>query len=207
MPAITYPQQATSTSFSNNFTGTAWTSPGNVTASDNTRASVTLNSGSSSECLYAYDFDFGADYSDYYDWTIDGIIVRVERYANQANQIRDNALYMVNTAGNYTGNNKSTGIYFPSAEAVQTYGSPTDTWGLGSLGLTMSNMVNWGFMIQVQNQGTYLSTYTGYIDSISIILYASIDTCKIYRGTQCVSKIFYGTNPVTRVYQGNVRIV
>ena len=206
MPTLTYPQQATSTTFNNNFTGTAWTSPSNVTASDNSFASVTLDSGQTSECLYAYDFDFGADYSNYADWYIDGIIVRVERYASQANQIRDNALYMVNTAGNYNGNNKSTGIYFPDTKEVQTYGSPTDTWGAG-ISLTMSNMVNWGFMIQVQNQGTYLSTYTGYIDSISIYLYASVDVCKIYRGTQCINKIFYGTNPVTRVYRGLNRIV
>lgn len=207
MAILTYPQQATNATFSNNFTGVQWTSPSNVTASDNTYASVTLDSGQTSECLYAYDFDFGQEYSNYSTWTIDGIIVRVERYASAANQIRDNALYMVNTAGTYVGNNKSTGIYFPASEAVQTYGSPTDTWGYPSGSLTVGNMVNWGFMIQVVNQGTYLSTYTGYIDSISIYLYASVDVCKIYRGAQCINKIFYGTNPVTRVYRGLNRIV
>lgn len=207
MPILTYPQQATSTSFSNNFTGIAWTSPSNVTASDDTRASVTLDAGETSECLYAYDFDFSEDYSNYADWTVDGIIVRVERHANQADQIRDNALYMVNTNGNYVGNNKSTGIYFPATDTVQTYGGPADTWGTGGANLVIGNMVNWGFMIQVQNQGTYLSTYTGYIDSISIYLYASENNCKIYRGTQCIRKIFYGTNPVTRVYRGLNRIV
>jgi len=207
MPTLTYPQQATSTTFNNSFTGTAWSNPSNATGGPNdTWASIELSHGSTSQCLYVYDFDFGDDYSNYSTWTVDGIIVRVERHSDSG-QIRDNALYMVNDQGNYTGNNKSTGLYFNTSDTIQAYGSPTDTWGYGALPLTISDMVNWGFMIQVVNQGAYVQTDTAYIDSIGIYLYASQDGCKIYRGTQCVNKIFYGTNPVTRVYRGTTRIV
>ena len=207
MPTLTYPQQAISTTFNNNFTGTQWTTPDEATGTpDNNWASIELSHGSASQCLYVYDFDFGDDYSNYYTWTVDGIIVRVERHSDSS-YIRDNALYMVNTGGTYVGNNKSTGLYFPPSDGVEVYGSPTDTWGYGPTPLTISDMVNWGFMIQVVNQGAYVQSDTAYIDSIGIYLYASQADCKIARGTQCVSNIFYGTNPVTRVYRGTTRIV
>lgn len=109
---------------------TAWTNPGNVTASENTRATVTLakNSGVS-QAIKATGFGFAIPA----DAQIDGITVEWETSENgdaAAGGIKDNAVRIVK-AGTIGATDLSNTTFWvaPASEAFVTYGGATNLWG------------------------------------------------------------------------------
>jgi hypothetical protein len=124
----------------------AWSTPGNVLASDNSYAQANITaSGGTTHYVKATDFDFtipsGA--------TIDGIIVEVERRAGVASAIEDEAVRIVK--GDTIGStDRSSATLWPNADTYETYGSASDLWGETWTDSDI-NSTGFGFAIACQN--------------------------------------------------------
>lgn len=109
---------------------TAWSNPGNITASDNARASCFRSSNGTSQLLYAtFDLSTVPDGA-----TITGVVVRVERsYSSSVppQQVRDNSLRLTKDGTNMVGDNKgATSTDWPlNSDANADYGGSSDLWG------------------------------------------------------------------------------
>lgn len=130
---------------------TAWTSPSNVTASDNTRATVTLakNSGVS-QAIKATGFGFAIPA----DAEINGIQVEWETSEGgtaAAGGIHDNAVRLVR-AGTIEATDRSNTTFWaaPASEAFVTYGGATDLWGAAWTAADI-NDANFGAAISAKN--------------------------------------------------------
>jgi len=130
---------------------TAWTAPGNVTASENTRATVTLvkNSGVS-QAIKATGFGFAIPA----DAFIDGITVEWETSEGgtaAAGGIQDNAVRLVR-AGTIEATDRSNTTFWvaPASEAFVTYGGVVDLWG-ATWTATDINNANFGAAISAKN--------------------------------------------------------
>lgn len=104
----------------------AWTSPGNVLASDNNRATAAVtNVNTPTQYLKATDFDFAIPSGA----TIDGIIVEIERSAT-ANACRDDRVRIVKADGSIGTSDKASGTdWATGADQVFSYGGAADLWG------------------------------------------------------------------------------
>jgi len=130
---------------------TAWTTPGNVTATDNTRANVSLakNSGVS-QAIKATGFGFAIPA----DAEINGITVEWETSEGglaAAGGIKDNAVRIVK-AGTIgaTDNSNTTFWVAPASEAFVSYGGVADLWG-EVWTATDINSANFGAAISAKN--------------------------------------------------------
>ncbi|MFA4831718.1 MAG: hypothetical protein WC618_06185 [Patescibacteria group bacterium] len=130
---------------------TAWTTPGNVTASDNTRATVSLvkNSGVS-QAINATGFGFAIPS----DAQIDGITVEWETSEGglaAAGGIKDNAVRLVR-AGTIEATDRSNTTFWvaPASEAFVTYGGVADLWGATWTAADINN-ANFGAAISAKN--------------------------------------------------------
>ena len=106
------------------FGDVAWVSPGNASASDDARATVTLGIiVPNSEYLKSTNFGFtipaGA--------TINGIVVEIERSTPIAGQVTDGRVRIVK--GGTIGATDRSGGTWPSTDAYASYGSSSDLWG------------------------------------------------------------------------------
>ena len=102
-----------------------WITPGNITADDGAEATISnYDSDEFEKTLRSHTYGFtipgGA--------TIDGIEVIVGRRNSSAPGLADDIIRLAK-AGTAIGDNKSTGVTWPTSEASITYGSPTDLWG------------------------------------------------------------------------------
>ena len=130
---------------------TVWTAPGNVTVSDNTRASVSLvkNSGVS-QAIKATGFGFAIPA----DAQIDGITVEWETSEGglaAAGGIKDNAVRLVR-AGTIEATDLSNTTFWvaPASEAFVTYGGATNLWGAAWTAADINN-ANFGAAISAKN--------------------------------------------------------
>jgi hypothetical protein len=104
-----------------------WTNPGNITASDDTRATranitAQTTTGVLTSESHGFTIPSGA--------TIDGIVVEIERYGT-GGSLRDSSVRLT-TGGTAVGDDKADTVNnWPilSGEAYATYGGATDTWG------------------------------------------------------------------------------
>ena len=104
-----------------------WVSPTNVGADDAAEASITAATYDSPDISqqlrtsgYGFTIPAGA--------TIDGIVVEIMR-RNSAGAASDHRVQLQNEGNILVGDNKAdTALDWPTAEALKTYGSPTDTW-------------------------------------------------------------------------------
>lgn len=99
----------------------AWTDPGNITASDNARATCTLNLNEVSDDLTAKTFGFSLP-----DGTVSGIEVEWEK--SGGSDLIDQQVQLI-FGGAEVGNNKSTGATWPAADTYVSYGGAADLWG------------------------------------------------------------------------------
>ncbi len=107
--------------------GVAWTNPGNITVSDDSRASAQLSSGAAtSRLLRATNFDFSAIPA---DATIDGIEDTFEVFKNGTGEVRDDILQHFKD-GSAMGDDKSQDTNFTAVDTERVYGGPADLWGL-----------------------------------------------------------------------------
>jgi hypothetical protein len=103
-----------------------WTNPGNITASDNVRATrVNIAAGTTTGTLtsgtHGFSIPSGA--------AINGIVVEIERYGTGGN-IADSSVRLT-TGGTAVGDDKASASAWPllASEAYATYGGASDTWG------------------------------------------------------------------------------
>ena len=96
----------------------------NVLSSDESRASVILLLGQQSQYLKATGFVFGIPL----DAAVVGIEVEWERSGSLVSASVDAACRLVK-AGTPVGDDRSLGGTWPTTDAFQTYGGPTDLWG------------------------------------------------------------------------------
>lgn len=142
----------------------AWSSPGNVTASDDSRATVTkLAIYQDSNNLDSDNFAFSIPG----DAEILGIQVDIERVSSTANAYWDSAVRLLK-AGAVTGNNKASGYgtFWPTVEATATYGGAADLWGTTWTPADI-NHADFGVRLRVQDQSGG-STETASVDHVQI---------------------------------------
>lgn len=159
----------------NSGTGQAWINPGNITASNDTRATVALTLAQNSQILEATTFGFtipsGA--------TILGIEAKVERSDNNTLAGRDiaNLLVKLIKGGTVVGLerrwppeiNDPVNSGWPTTDTVRVYGSPTDLWGENWLPSDV-NATNFGLAFQAVHQ-INAGTETAQIDHMEIVIY------------------------------------
>lgn len=103
----------------------AWLNPGNVTASDNSRATSSIFAASpTTHILKATNYGFSVPANA----TIDGVELSVERQQSTATDVHDQTLKLL-VGGTQVGSNKAAVGSWPTTEASATYGGPTDLWG------------------------------------------------------------------------------
>lgn len=178
----------------------AWTSPGSITASDNVDASIALTTTDFlSEYLFATNFNFGIPGLA----SIDGFMVTFERYCDSTRSINDSKIYLV-LDGNIDGVWKN-GDYWNATSSFDTFGSPTDKWGL--LGLTADevNASNFGVALECQFGDVYATTVYGNVDSVEMTVYYTL--YGIRYATTNMANLYYGTTQIKKIYHGTTEIL
>lgn len=97
-----------------------WSNPGNITASDDTRATVTVAQGGSSGGLFASAFGFAIPGGA----TVLGILVEVERSKAAGPGLIEPNEVSLQKGENPEGNSESDGIDWPTTDTVIGYGGP-----------------------------------------------------------------------------------
>ena len=147
----------------------AWSNPGNITASNNTRATTgTMGAGQSSQILRATNFGFTT--SDIPSGsTIDGIEIGIERQrtATGGNQVQDSTIRL-RTSGGQTGTNKAVASNWPSTEAEAVYGGSTDVW---STTYTDSDIRGSDFGVDIRCARTGGTAASGGVDHVRCRVY------------------------------------
>lgn len=189
-------------------TGVAWTSPGNITTSDNSYATVALsNTNTSSQVLRATNFGISIPYHS----TIDGVVCTFERKASAADTIRESHIYLIHDSGSgfqLLGNNKIVAPNFWSTtEGDVSYGGPADKWG-ATLTSSIVSDSTFGVLINAIYYSGYTVTETAYVDRVYVTLYYTVNFVCGWTGAGGgpIGKIYYGSTQVSKVYYGTVRV-
>ncbi len=142
---------------------TAWTSPSNAAASEDSYATCTLGSFNSSQYLKATNFGFSIPSGA----TIDGIVVEVELKASSSFLINDSSVKIVKggTIGG-TDKKRSPAVFWPAVDTYITYGGASDLWGLT---WTDSDI----------NGSTFGIVFSAHVDTGKASITASIDHIRI----------------------------
>ncbi len=153
-----------------NNSGLGWISPGNVTASDDAYASVTLNTSVQATPFFT---STGFGFNVPADATVTGITVSVERkQSGTGGSFRDEGACLVINGSAVTASNRSTGQYWGTTDTVITFGGSHDLWGQ-SLTPAVVNSANFGFWYYARK---ITGTKTALIDKISMTVYYTFDT-------------------------------
>lgn len=117
------------------------TNASNAQLSDNSYATAVLLLSQISNYLKVTNFNFSIPT----DATITGITASIERSSNTLNGTHDSSIKLVK-GGSITGNDKASASQWPTSDAVVTYGSSTDLWGV-TLTPTDINLSTFGIVI------------------------------------------------------------
>lgn len=153
---------------------TSWSGPGNITASDNSQASVaSFGSGTKTQYLKATNFGFNVS------GTIIGIVVDVERVASVSSRVRDYSVKIVK-GGTITGEERADAAtnYLTTTDTFKTYGRANDLWGTTWTANDI-NASNFGVVVSFKN---FTTATTARIDSIRITVYTGDGTSAVCGG-------------------------
>lgn len=146
----------------------AWTSPGNVTATDANRASASIGSTAISNYLLATNFGFAIPAGS----SIDGVSVTINRLEGNLTTkaaIQDSTL-LLSKAGTIAGTNHASATNWPTAEAGASYGGTTDLWGI-TLTSTDVNASTFGVALSAVNiKSGAGGTETALVNSITMTI-------------------------------------
>jgi hypothetical protein len=163
-------------------TGTTWSNPGNITADDNTEATLPSGFGASQQ-LVATSFGFSVSAS-----SIDGIEVTVgARYT--ASTIQAITAQLRNASGTLVGSTKSVSVS-SGTETTYTLGGSADTW---SASLTQTDINDADFGVEISVSG--VNTYAIAIDWVKIDVTYTTSTTPT--GTWSYFNWFYGGQGAT----------
>ena len=139
----------------------AWTDPGNILASDGSKATAILSLGlTPSNYLVATDFDFAIPGGA----TIDGIVVEIERSCGMLESVADDRVRIVK-GGTVGATDRSSADVWPDADAYKTDGSSSDLWG-ETWADTDINATTFGVALSAGSDGGVAS-----VDHIRITVY------------------------------------
>ena len=142
-----------------------WSNPDNAKTDNDTYADCHVTKDSYGDWLRLTNFGFTT--SDVpVGSIIDGIEVKIQRYAQTAVDISDSALYLRNAADSQTGDNKASAVKWASSEEEVTRGALGDDWN-ASLVDTDVIHINFGVDLSAANSNQSSDIYA-YIDVISI---------------------------------------
>lgn len=157
-----------------------WSNPGNITASDDARATAPLAGAPATalltDFLRAYTFGFSIPAGA----TIDGFTLSVERsVTSTSGNPRDYVIGISvdGSAWNPPGDttlysaNKATGTTWPTSDGAASYGGAADMWGLTSVSVDDVNSAEFSVYIQVQvDSGEGIST-TARVDYVELTVH------------------------------------
>ena len=142
----------------------SWSNPTNIQAEANT-ASCGVTASTYSDWLRASNFGFQIPIGS----TINGIIVQDYHSASALSCIKDSALYLVDSSGVNTGDNKAdTGTYWLTIDTPGTYGSSSDLWG-ATWEYYQINDPDFGIRLSVSN--TDVTIRTASVHWVTITVY------------------------------------
>ncbi len=144
----------------------AWSDPGNVTSSNDARATASLtagtpSAGSTTDFEDVTGFGFAISAGD----TINGVQVEVEkRRVSGDSRLRDDTVQLIK-GGTAQGNNKADGsTNWPSGDTYVSYGGAADLWGLA---LTAGDVNASNFGVRIAAKSVWGTTSPG-IDHVRI---------------------------------------
>ncbi len=149
-------------------TGIAWLNTGNIYTSNNAWATVTFTLGATSENLIANGFGLSIPT----DAVIEGIEALVEKSVDvsHTNASKDSSVRLV-IGGSIVGDNKALAAYFNNTtDAVTTYGSASDLWGL-SLTAAQINASDFGVAYSAQRHPLGSLDQIVRVDQIQVKVY------------------------------------
>ena len=138
-----------------------WTAPENITASDDTRASVIIGGGATTHYLKATNFGFAIPAGA----TIDGIEVRFERQKSGASSVTDVDVMIVKGGAISVTDLSAGAAWNNEADQLDTFGGATELWG-ETWTATDINASNFGVVVAATSAGA-----TALVDSVDIKIY------------------------------------
>jgi hypothetical protein len=142
-------------------TGTGWTTPENISTTNN--ATISIAKGGTSNRLSATNYGFSIPSNA----TIKGVQVAIRRLSSNSSSLQDNAVNLI-VGGNVVGNNNgATSTNWPTTIGTANYGSTTDLWG-ATLTPAIINDSNFGVSLVVDNVSTNNSPRTASVDYMQI---------------------------------------
>jgi hypothetical protein len=149
-----------------------WTSPGNITSSNELRAAANLNDFEISNYLIARNFNFSIPAGA----IINGIMVTIERQKEGVpGIIHDYSLKLLKN-GIIQGSNKANQIeWTANYDSNVTYGSPTDLWALSLTPADLNN-ISFGVAIAAIKNNTNGNSFAARVDNIRVTVYYTPDT-------------------------------
>lgn len=179
----------------------SWSAPGNITASDDTYATIS-NPGFISKDLECTNFGFAIPAGA----TIDGIEVNMERYKS-AGSINDSSVKLLNAdgAGGETSVDRETGLAWLGIEGVVTFGGSTDNWGET---WTPAKINSSSFGLRFQCQGfSIFGNDVGLVDHVEITVYYTATAASFHKiGNLDIDSIKIGGLSVNKIYIGSTEI-
>lgn len=145
-----------------------WSNPSNITASDNSYATVSNGAGSTSHYLKGTNFGFSIPDGA----TIDGILVEIERSiltTAGAKSVTDSAIRIVKADGSIGTTNKSAGATWTTTDTYASYGGSSDLWGETWTAQNI-NDVDFGAVLAVVTAAD-VGTATAQVDHMRITVY------------------------------------
>ncbi len=151
-----------------NISALSWINLGNVAASDNVYATITLNSSiQATPFFYAQGYNFNVPD----DATITGITATVERkQSGTGSSFYDEGVCLVVDGALYTTPNRATGTTWQTTDVVTTFGSSSDLWGR-TLTPALVNKSNFGLMYYARKIS---GSKTAMIDYIGMTVYYTL---------------------------------
>jgi Tfp pilus assembly protein PilX len=147
--------------------GAGWTTPGNIVASDNVKATAAVASGANSANLDATSFGFTLPSNA----SISGISVKVERGSSATNSFKDNGVQLLK-AGTPVGNNKAGTTYWGTGDTNITYGAANDLWGTT---WTPADIDSSTFGLRFSSHNYAVASQTASVDYVEITITYTTD--------------------------------
>ena len=147
----------------------AWTSPGNITATDNADATTgVIAVNNTSQYLHGTNFGFATGDLVPSGATIDGIEVRVERAQTSGGlcNIRDQTIQLIKGGTRQGDNNADTGTNWPTTDTNKDYGGAANLWSL-TLSAADVRAADFGVAVRVSAVGTD-DDATAFVDAVWI---------------------------------------
>lgn len=174
-----------------------WTGITNVSASDDTRATATLDRTvpDVSDRINTTNYGFTVPY----DATVTGVTVEVERHSAGADTVLDLEVRLLKATA-LVGSDKSSGTNWPTTDTIATYGGSSDLWGT-TWTPDEINASGFGFAIRCQAIVSGGGTATPRIDHIRVTVHFSV-TVNPFDFEVANDSLYYSNGYESRTYNG-----